>query len=126
RAPHRPSKPLQFRRLRVVSVLVARLARHDHSRVVALAEHARLHGLDHALAGACERLVYRAVSGELLEVLDRGEDECEPALAEFVEGALRTQPACADALLPVGRRLRTVGCSGDEEPGVESDLHLAR
>ena len=41
-----------------------------------------------------------------------------------VERILRSQPVRGDALLAVAARLGAGGRAGDEEPGVEADLHL--
>src|SRR5436190_8369594 len=101
------------------SGVVPGLAGHDHARLVALDEHTRLDRPDLARSRARQSVFDGAVLRELLEVLDRREDEHQPVLAKLVERARGTQPARVHALLAVGRGLRALRRARDEEPGVE-------
>src|SRR5262249_42578635 len=101
------------------SVAIARLARqHDLGGLLAVVDpDARHHGLDLAAAGRLEGVLHRLELGELLQVLDRWEDELELAAAVGVERVRRAQPAQVDALLSVAARIGVLRCLGNEEVG---------
>ena len=112
--------------LRAAHVLVARLAGQQDARRLARHDDPRLHGHDLAAAGVLEQRVGGGERRELLEVLDRREDEQDLAALVGVERALRREPAEVDALRAVDRGLRAVGRGREEEVRVEADLHLGR
>src|SRR5919201_3541211 len=108
------------------SVGIAGLAGQDDLRHVPLHQDARHHGPHVAGAGGLQGVRDRVELRQLLQVLDRGEDEAEVALAIGGERVGRAQPAEVDALLAIAARLRTRGRLRDVEVGVEADLRLLR
>src|SRR5215218_8269962 len=107
-------------------VVVAVLAREDHLRDAAIDEHTRLDRQHAARTRRLERVGDRTEARELLEVLDRREDEHQLVVAVKVERLLGAQPAPADALAAVDGRVGVLRRLRDEEVGVEADLHLPR
>src|SRR6185295_16531227 len=92
--------------------------REQQARHLAFGDHARLDGADLAPAGEVEQRVGTGEPGELLEVLDGGEDERDLAVAMGGEGAGGREPALVDDLVAVNGRLLVVGQRGQEEVGV--------
>src|SRR4051812_2579585 len=70
----------------VLLSLIPRFAREHHTRGLAAHDHLGLDGLDMATAGVGEELVGGAEQGELLEVLDGGEDQLELPRAVGLQG----------------------------------------
>src|SRR5437763_5138954 len=108
------------------SVGISGLARQDDLGGVLLDDDARHHRLHVAAARRLERMPDRLELGQLLEVLDGGEDEAELTAAIGVKSVDRPHPAQVHALLAVAARLRSGRRLGDEEVGVEADLRLLR
>src|SRR5437764_4807189 len=83
------------------SVGISGLTRQDDLGGILLDHDARHHGLHVAAARCLESLLDRLELGQLLEVLDGGEDEAELAASVGVEGIDRPHPAQVHALLAV-------------------------
>src|SRR4029079_18347723 len=95
------------------SVVVAGLAGEHDTRRLPRDQHARLDGHHLAAARVLYERMRRRESRELLEVLDRGEDEQDLARVVRLEGAARLEPACVHRLgavrLGLGRLVGQVG-----------------
>jgi hypothetical protein len=77
--------------------------------VLARQHDARLHRLDPTAARVREQRVRARERRQLLEVLDGGEDEQQPALAVSGQRGFRAEPREVDALGAVDARLRAGG-----------------
>jgi hypothetical protein len=108
------------------SVLVALLARQDDAGGLPLEQHARLDREDLAPAGMGEQLVGGRENRQLLEVLDRREDQEQLRALAGRESRGGRVPAGVDDLAAVGSRLRAGRCRRQIEPRVEADLDLGR
>src|SRR3954452_14135862 len=106
------------------SVAISGLAWEDDRRRVLLHHDLRHHRLKVAASRALQGVLHRLELGELLQVLDRGEDEAELIASAGLEGVRGSQPAQVDALLAVATGLHAGRRLGDEEKGVEADLGL--
>src|SRR4051794_18654663 len=109
-----------------VTATVRSLIVEDDARRLAVALDARLDGLDLVGAGPCHEVVDGLEAGDVLEVLDRREDEQELARLGALQRARRLEPARVDDLGAVDLDLRALGRLGQEEPGVEADRDLGR
>src|SRR5690349_3527786 len=92
------------------SVGIAGLAGEDDLRQVPLHQDLGHHGLHGARPRALQGVLDRVELGQLLEVLDGGEDEAEVPVAVGGKRVGRAQPAEVDALLAVAARLDARGC----------------
>src|SRR5437588_306297 len=95
-------------------------------RHLALEDPARLDRSDVALRRMGQQRVHRVELAELLEMLDRGEDELDVTRSVGVERLLWREPAEVHALATVDPRLLSRWQRCEEEVRVEADLHLRR
>src|SRR5919198_468233 len=108
------------------AILVARLARQDDLCRLLLEHDPRHDGPHLPVPRGLERRPDGVELGELLEMLDGGEDQLEVALAMGLERLGRPKPAQVDALLAVAHRIGARRRLDHEEVGVEADLRLLR
>src|SRR3954451_8975860 len=105
-------------------LIVTGLAGQQHPGGLAGNDDLGLHWHDVAAARVVEQRGGALERRELLEVLDRGEDEQDLAARVGVERSLRGEPAEIDALAAVDRRLGALGSKSEEEVRVEAGLDL--
>src|ERR1700682_3919434 len=123
RSPAEPGLRAFLGALRSRERSVGGIAGEEDPGDLALEQNLRLHRSNVAPAGVGEQVVDRSEVAQLLEVLDRREDQRDVAGAVGRERARRGEPAEVDTLLAVDPWLLPAGEWSKEEMRVEADLH---